>query len=418
MRRQSLTLLTLIIVCVPAIASAGSRTFSTPGTYTFDVPLYSTLTVQMWGGGGGGGSSSFYTVGSGSTGATSSFSSVKAGGGSGGHDSNNGNDGSGGAGGIPTGGDTINDASGEHGYDHDRGGNSPNGGKGGVIGKPGNAPGGGGGGGCYYSPNCPTAWYHRGGGGGGGAYATKSYGSGVLTPKSNVKVVVGGGGSGAWGEFFLGWAGAPGRVTITWTDASTPPTVTLTAKPTSVAFGGSSTLTWTVSNATRCTADGDWKGDKSHVDGSHSQTIDNITANRTFTITCIGSGNPASDSATVTVGPTVSLTSNKDTVMSGGSATLTWLVTNATRGCTASGSGDWTGSKSSDDGSHSQTLTNLIATHTYTLNCTGDNNMQASDSVLISVNQMCTSLICPTGYSHHSGSNDCTFDRCPTGGCR
>ena len=43
--------------------------------------------------------------------------------------------------------------------------------------------------------------------------------------------------------------------------AGTPvPTVTISANPTSVTSGGSSTLTWSSTNATSCTASGGWSG--------------------------------------------------------------------------------------------------------------------------------------------------------------
>ena len=48
------------VVAIPSNANlAGSQTYSTPGTYTFTVPTYSQLTVQLWGGGGGGGGGGF-----------------------------------------------------------------------------------------------------------------------------------------------------------------------------------------------------------------------------------------------------------------------------------------------------------------------------------------------------------------------
>ena len=52
--RRTLSLLVVLFLFSPISAFAGSQTFSTPGTYTFAVPAYSTLTVQAWGGGGGG----------------------------------------------------------------------------------------------------------------------------------------------------------------------------------------------------------------------------------------------------------------------------------------------------------------------------------------------------------------------------
>ncbi|MEY4747005.1 MAG: Xanthomonas phage, partial [Candidatus Parcubacteria bacterium] len=51
---KSLFLSAGFLLLTPAFALAGSQTYSTPGTYSFSVPSYGTLTVQLWGGGGGG----------------------------------------------------------------------------------------------------------------------------------------------------------------------------------------------------------------------------------------------------------------------------------------------------------------------------------------------------------------------------
>lgn len=77
------------------------------------------------------------------------------------------------------------------------------------------------------------------------------------------------------------------------------PTVTLTANPSTVSSGGNSTLTWTVSDATSCTASGDWSGSKSTSGGSEVQT--NITSNESYTLTCSNSNGSSQDSATVTL---------------------------------------------------------------------------------------------------------------------
>ena len=76
------------------------------------------------------------------------------------------------------------------------------------------------------------------------------------------------------------------------------PTVSLSASPTSVSAGQSSTLTWNSINATSCTASGAWSGDPG-VSGSKSTGALNQTS--TYTLTCTGSGGSASQSATVTV---------------------------------------------------------------------------------------------------------------------
>lgn len=44
----------LLLFLLPQLAFAGSQSYTTPGTYTFTVPSYGTLTVTVSGAGGGG----------------------------------------------------------------------------------------------------------------------------------------------------------------------------------------------------------------------------------------------------------------------------------------------------------------------------------------------------------------------------
>jgi len=81
---------------------------------------------------------------------------------------------------------------------------------------------------------------------------------------------------------------------------NSPPVVDLTASPTSVASGGSSTLTWTVvGGASGCTAGGGWSGAKSPSGGS--QVISGITATTNYWVTCSNAYGSDTDSALVTV---------------------------------------------------------------------------------------------------------------------
>ena len=75
------------------------------------------------------------------------------------------------------------------------------------------------------------------------------------------------------------------------------PTVDL-AGPGSVSCQGSATLTWTSTNAQTCAASGGWSGAK---ETSGSETIDNITANKTFTLKCTGLGGSTSDNIAISV---------------------------------------------------------------------------------------------------------------------
>jgi hypothetical protein len=77
----------------------------------------------------------------------------------------------------------------------------------------------------------------------------------------------------------------------------TAPTLTFTASPTSISAGQSSTLTWSSTNATSCTASGGWTGTKATA-GSQVVTPAVTT---TYTLTCTGSVGSVSQSLTVTV---------------------------------------------------------------------------------------------------------------------
>jgi len=77
------------------------------------------------------------------------------------------------------------------------------------------------------------------------------------------------------------------------------PTLTLTASPASVNSGGSSTISWASTAATACTASAPGWNLTQPITGS--VTVPNITADQTYTITCIGLGGTVTKSVTVTV---------------------------------------------------------------------------------------------------------------------
>jgi hypothetical protein len=82
---------------------------------------------------------------------------------------------------------------------------------------------------------------------------------------------------------------------------STPaaPTVTIAASPASVTSGQTSTLTWSSTNATACTASGAWTG--SQATGGTAHETPTATGVSTYTLSCTGAGGSANASATVTV---------------------------------------------------------------------------------------------------------------------
>ncbi|MBI4080183.1 MAG: hypothetical protein HY430_00240 [Candidatus Levybacteria bacterium] len=86
--------------------------------------------------------------------------------------------------------------------------------------------------------------------------------------------------------------------TRTPTPTPLPPTMTFTANPTTIGANSASTLTWTTTNATSCTASGGWAGSKAT---SGSQSTGLLTSSKVFTLTCTGPGGSTTKSVTVTV---------------------------------------------------------------------------------------------------------------------
>ncbi len=78
------------------------------------------------------------------------------------------------------------------------------------------------------------------------------------------------------------------------------PDFTLTASPSTVAQGGSSNITWSAaSNAVSCTASGAWSGSIYTTGGTTA--VNNITADKTYTLTCTGLGGSTTKTATISV---------------------------------------------------------------------------------------------------------------------
>lgn len=179
----------------------------------------------------------------------------------------------------------------------------------------------------------------------------------------------------------------------------TPPPVTTSVDlkvngsngPITIANNKTVSLTWTSSNATSCVASNAWTGSKTT---SGSFTTPALTADKTFTITCTGSGGSKSDSVSVLVSklPIVDLKINgSDTSVTfdkGIAPTLAWNQTGATS-CTASGG--WSGTKALAGGYEKGAV--LGNATTYTLTCTN-----ASGSVSDTVSVQTTNNNAPVGY--------------------
>ena len=93
---------------------------------------------------------------------------------------------------------------------------------------------------------------------------------------------------------------------LTCSEVGFPPTLTLSANPTTVNSGDSSLLSWTVNNnATSCTKSGAWNGSLTTAqmtNGAHSVTVNNITTNSNYNLICTNNfGSSPLRTASVTI---------------------------------------------------------------------------------------------------------------------
>jgi hypothetical protein len=76
------------------------------------------------------------------------------------------------------------------------------------------------------------------------------------------------------------------------------PTVSLAPSPSTITAGSATTLTWSSTNATSCSATGGWSGTQA-TSGTASTGV--LSATTTYNLTCVGSGGSKSVSTTVNV---------------------------------------------------------------------------------------------------------------------
>ena len=132
-------------------------------------------------------------------------------------------------------------------------------------------------------------------------------------------------------------AGAGGKTSATATVTvvqPAAPAVAITANPTSIAPGSSSTLIVSAANATQVTVKGTDGSAYTLQAGGGTQTV-SPKATTTYTAAATGAGGKTSASATVTVvppaAPTVTITAKPTSIASGSSSTLIVSATNATQ---------------------------------------------------------------------------------------
>ena len=106
------------------------------------------------------------------------------------------------------------------------------------------------------------------------------------------------------GTYVLNFLGQPaaaaqyGTYGLKVAESTPQPTVTLTATPASITSGQTTSLQWSSTNATTCSASNGWSGAKS---ASGTESVGPLNANTTFALSCTGSGGTGTASVTVNV---------------------------------------------------------------------------------------------------------------------
>ncbi|GEM_PF-5975428 len=113
--------------------------------------------------------------------------------------------------------------------------------------------------------------------------------------------------------------------------------------------------------------------------------------------------------------PTVNLTASSNSVITGGSITLSWISTNAVWPCSASGS--WDGHKQLSSGSSPQTMsysTSAAGTYTYTMTCYGSGGeISDTETVTVTAPSACPGVIVPRNlYRNSAGTIFVITDDC------
>lgn len=167
------------------------------------------------------------------------------------------------------------------------------------------------------------------------------------------------------------------------------PTVSISANPTSIGYGGASTITWNSSNATSCFANNGtngWSGSKTISGTFYTGSLTNTT---TYDITCTNSSGSGNGSITVFVGnnnqnqqtPTISIYASPSFVNYNGASTIYWNSNNATSCSASGGTNGWSGYKNTSGNFYTG---NLTYTTSFYITCNNSYG-SVSDSVSVSV---------------------------------
>ena len=163
------------------------------------------------------------------------------------------------------------------------------------------------------------------------------------------------------------------------------PSLTISASPNQIIENQTTSISWSTTDATSCSAVGGWSNKTSAVD---SQIVGPLTDTTRYRMTCTGPGGSITRSTTVTVNPmpstpvapALTLTSSPNTIEENETSVITWNASNAT---SCSAIGGWSNKTSVSD---NQTVGPLTTTTTYRMRCTGTGGT-VTETVTITVTQ-------------------------------
>jgi len=164
------------------------------------------------------------------------------------------------------------------------------------------------------------------------------------------------------------------------------------ALPNSFLEGGNTTISWTTADATSCTPSGGAGGwDALTLElPNGSALIDIATAGtHTFTLTCDGAGGSAAvETAVVTVSRPVTVSSFgalPDSILEGGSTTLSWATADATSCTPSGGTGGWDALTLELPNGSALIDIASAGTYTFTLTCDGAEGSTAVETEVVTV---------------------------------
>jgi phospholipase C len=186
-----------------------------------------------------------------------------------------------------------------------------------------------------------------------------------------------------------GTTAATAKTTVTVTANVAAPTVMISASPTSISAGMTSTLTVAATNATTVTIAGSDGSSYTLAKAAGGTQVVTPAATTTYTATATGASGttPATQKATVTVtanpnAPTVTITAKPTSIVAGGSSVLTVVATQATAVTIAGSDGSTYTLSGTTGGTQSVTPT---ATTTYTATATGTGSLVATAATIVTV---------------------------------